>query len=227
MNISEVDLKKLWAKAAGRCSYPGCTTNCIEIFEKAGTTVIGEMAHIIPQGETGPRATGAKGADTYENLILLCPTHHTTVDKAPIDFPAVLLRGWKTTHEENVGKALTSPVFADVGAICSFVAKILVENYAIFLKFGPESPTAQANPISEGSLLWDLRKCDQIIPNNTKIVDAFMRNKDLFDLKEWKVFAEFREHAAAFERNTYQRMDCDMVPRFPQSFQQMIENYAK
>lgn len=227
MNISEVDLKKLWGKAAGRCSYPGCPTNCIEFFEKSGDSVLGEMAHVIPQGKAGPRATGTKGPDTYENLILLCPTHHTTVDKAPNDFPAELLHRWKTDHEENIRKSLEGAAFSDFGALCLNVEKILLENFTIHSRFGPESQAAKSNPLSEGSKLWTLRKCSTILPNNTKITDIFERNRDKISASDWKTFLDFREHAIAFQKNTYDRMECDIVPRFPKAFQQMIEKNAK
>src|SRR6266576_528042 len=103
MNISDVDLKILWGKAAGRCSCPGCANICISYFEKSREKVLGEMAHVIPQSSKGPRGTdGVTGPDTYENLILLCPYHHEIVDKAPADFPSELLRQWKRQHELRV-----------------------------------------------------------------------------------------------------------------------------
>src|SRR5258706_1902305 len=110
MNISELDLKKLWGKAAGQCSSPGCSNNCISYFEKSGDKILGEMAHVIPQSNDGPRGTaGTQGPDTYENLILLCPYHHTMVDKAPKDFPAKLLHEWKSQHESRIEQSLAGP----------------------------------------------------------------------------------------------------------------------
>lgn len=46
--------------------------------------VIGEEAHIRSSRPDGPRhdpAYPSEKLDTYDNLILLCPTHHTTIDK--------------------------------------------------------------------------------------------------------------------------------------------------
>jgi hypothetical protein len=103
MNISDVDLKLLWGKAAGRCSFPGCINNCIEFLEKTGDIILGEMAHVIAQSSKGPRGNSAKA--------------------------------------------------------------------------GP--------------------------------------------------FVDFREHALALERNSYERMDREIVPRFPSSFQKMLISYAK
>ena len=82
MAITEKDIKKLWGLAAGRCSRPGCDESCIK-FLSSDPTIIGEMAHVVAHSPIGPRASATGGADTYDNLILLCPTHHTEIDKAP------------------------------------------------------------------------------------------------------------------------------------------------
>jgi hypothetical protein len=228
MNISNVDLKKLWGKAAGRCSYPGCANNCIEFLEKTGDIILGEMAHVIAQSSKGPRGNSAKaGPDTYENLILLCPYHHGMVDKAPKDFPEKLLHEWKREHELQVERSLCGQQFEDAKSLLAFAKKILIENYAIHQKFGPESAAAAANPLSEGSILWSLRKCDTVLPNNRKIINAFEKNHDYLSTEQWKIFVDFREHALALEQNSYERMDREIVPRFPQSFQTMLISYAK
>jgi len=40
----------------------------------------------------------------YVNLILLCPSCHTHVDKAPEEYPEDLLKKWKKDHEAQVGR---------------------------------------------------------------------------------------------------------------------------
>jgi hypothetical protein len=227
MSISEPDLKRLWSKAAGRCSYLGCPNKCIEYLEKTGETVLGEMAHVIPRSKKGPRGTGVAGPDTYENLILLCPYHHEMVDKAPKDFPEDLLLSWKTKHEQRIELALEGPQFGDLKSLLNFVARLLTENRSVHQRFGPESLAARENPLSEGARLWSLRKCELIIPNNRKIVNAITRNHDYLSLSQWEVFVEFREHAIAFEQNTFDKMDRSMTPRFPIPFQQMVQENAE
>ncbi len=219
MSISEVDLKILWGKAAGRCSCPGCSNICISYFEKSGDKVLGEMAHVIPQSSKGP--------DTYENLILLCPYHHEMVDKASADFPLELLHQWKRQHELRVEQSLEGAQFTDAKSLFLFAEKVLIENRAIHQKYGPESAAAAANPLSEGAIMWSLRKCDTILPNNRKIINAFTRNHDCLSADQWKIFVDFREHAVALERNSYKRMDREIVPRFPPTFQEMLASYAK
>ncbi len=223
MPVSEPDIKRLWGKSAGRCSFPDCGKNCVQFLEQSGETIIGEMAHVIAQSETGPRGKrGAPGPDTYENMILLCPTHHTLVDKAPNDFPELRLREWKTSHERRVDESLRSPDFDSKSELYSLARKALAENHIIHKRFGPESLQARANPLSEGATIWDLRKIATIIPNNQRIVNAFERHRDLIPEPEWSDFVEFREHALAFERNAYRRTDSDLVPRFPVTFASVI-----
>ena len=82
MAISNVDIKILWGRAGGRCSHPECTEDLTSLVE-SGNYVVGEMAHVIGNKPTARRGTPEGGEDTYDNLILLCPTHHTHIDKAP------------------------------------------------------------------------------------------------------------------------------------------------
>lgn len=60
------------------------------------------MAHIVAHSDDGPRADASYPKESraeYENLILLCPTHHTEVDKQPNTYTVADLRSWKTDHE--------------------------------------------------------------------------------------------------------------------------------
>jgi HNH endonuclease len=112
MSINTKDIKKLWGLAAGRCSRPGCDEECIR-FLADDPTVIGEMAHVIAKSPKGPRGVQQGGEDTYDNLILLCPNHHSEIDKAPAGtFPPDTLRDWKKQHEREVAAAFVSPVFS-------------------------------------------------------------------------------------------------------------------
>ena len=114
MAISEKDLKRLWGLSGGRCAYPACNCDCLPFLGETDPTVIGEMAHVIAKKPSGPRGDGTGGDDTYENLVLLCPTHHTLVDKAPDGkYTVEMLHHWKAKHEESVSRALAAPVFGD------------------------------------------------------------------------------------------------------------------
>lgn len=67
------DRKKLWALAGGRCSL--CKQHHSEVEL--------EEAHIVAREADGPRGdphVSREHLDAYENLILLCPNCHSTVD---------------------------------------------------------------------------------------------------------------------------------------------------
>ncbi len=67
-------------------------------------------AHIVAKGAGGPRADPSiprRELDRYENLILLCPTHHhAVVDAEPEEWTVEKLRAMKTAHEEDIARRL-------------------------------------------------------------------------------------------------------------------------
>ena len=82
-----------------------CLLNEDNIFEFH----VGEIAHIHAKSDGGPRAKpelGIKDRQSRENLILLCPTCHTKVDKCPDQYPASLLREWKRNHRSSISEAI-------------------------------------------------------------------------------------------------------------------------
>ena len=105
------DLGLLWGWAAARCAYPGCRCElAAPATEDDNAVPIGEIAHIVGSSDKGPRGMeGLPGAhrDKYENLILLCPTHHTLVDKQVNSFTVDDLKGWKREHERWVRERLS------------------------------------------------------------------------------------------------------------------------
>jgi hypothetical protein len=223
MSINSKDVKKLWGLAAGRCSRPGCDEECIR-FLTADPTVIGEMAHIIAQSPKGPRGVNQGGDDVYENLILLCPTHHSEIDKAPAGtFPPELLRTWKKQHEVEVASSFLSPRFPTTNELGRYAKGLLVENEAAWKTYGPESVAAKSNPISSLSELWTLRKLGTIVPNNRRMVNAIRQSSTLIDPQPYAVCCSFIEHAEGFESNCYGRME--NVPRFPKEFVEVIDGF--
>lgn len=181
MTVKSRDIKLLWGLAAGKCSYPECHTDCVD-FLTGGPIVIGEMAHVIARQPGGPRGESNAGEDTYENLILLCPTHHTEIDKAPADnFPSELLLDWKRQHEGRIRELLSSPNFLSMKDIATYIQRLLIENFMVWKTYGPESEEAKRNPTSNASEMWTYRKLVTIVPNNRKIVKSLQSHSHLFD----------------------------------------------
>jgi hypothetical protein len=172
----------------------------------------------------GPRGTaGADGDDSYENLILLCPTHHTLVDKAPQSYPADLMLSWKRNHETRVASALSSPSFQTLRELYAFAKRRLAENEHLWKQFGPESTPAANNMLSSSAQYWMLRKLDTVCPNNRRIINAFLSHESMVPEEAWREFVRFKAHAEAFEASAYERGDRDAVPRFPKAFAEALE----
>lgn len=176
------------------------------------------MAHVIASSPAGPRGVADGGSDEYENLILLCPTCHRAVDKAPSGvFPVELLRQWKRDHEAQVRASGAALRFSSLAELKSYISRLLTENKAIWASVGPRSLAAQADPGSNMHSVWTLRKLDTILPNNRKIINAVDSNMTLLGAAETEAFFAFKLHAQAFEEHQYQRLDS--YPQFPGQFE--------
>ncbi|WP_162563769.1 HNH endonuclease, partial [Mycolicibacterium mucogenicum] len=110
MGISVADRKRLWGRSGSRCAM--CFEPVIPESELGGAVLIGEEAHIVARELDGPRGTSPlteEQRDEYANLILLCPTHHTLIDKkptGPAEYPVDRLLQMKLDHERKVFTAL-------------------------------------------------------------------------------------------------------------------------
>lgn len=102
MAIKEKDIKILWAKAGGICSFPNCNQ---ELICDISDNVIGEICHVIAKSKDGPRGNFSDdnfNRDSYENLLLLCPTHHAIVDSDEKLYTVETLHEIKESHENQV-----------------------------------------------------------------------------------------------------------------------------
>lgn len=121
-------VKQLFISCGHVCPFPGCTLTLID-YGSSPPTILGEIAHIEASATGGPRGNAnlsTKARDAYENLIVLCPTHHTLVDKETNRFSAEDLRTWKAAAERGVRDrlaiAVVSVSFAEIGLICNAYA---------------------------------------------------------------------------------------------------------
>ena len=221
MTISDSDTKILWGRAAGICSNPTCRSDLTVMLNQNGSYNVGEMAHIIAKSNTGPRGIQTGGPDTYENLILLCPTCHRKIDKAPPgEYTEQMLHDWKDQHEANIRALGQERKFATGSELMAYVAQLLTENKAIWQHFGPESQAALTDPGSNLHLVWTLRKLDRILPNNRRIINSIEANRHLLSAQELAAFLEFHMHATSFEANQYHRLSS--YPIFPTEFERLF-----
>lgn len=110
MTISVKTRKVLWSRSGNICAFPGCRQELTEtVSSYSSEIVIGEEAHIVaimPDGPRGLAMLQLTGLDSYENLILLCPTHHSIVDAQPQIYTVESLLDMKRAHEMRI-RALT------------------------------------------------------------------------------------------------------------------------
>lgn len=109
MAISDKTRKLLWGKSGNRCAY--CQRRLtVDATSDDGDAIVGDECHIISASPRGPRydpAFSTTKLDDYENLILLCKTHHKMIDDQPREFSAGALRKLKTKHEKWVNENLS------------------------------------------------------------------------------------------------------------------------
>lgn len=98
MSIKEGTLRRLWASSFGTCAFPGCRQ---ELVCTKTNDIIGHVCHIVAKNPTGPRGNASytrEQLDDFDNLLLLCPTHHTIVDKDTDTYTVETLKGMKELH---------------------------------------------------------------------------------------------------------------------------------
>ena len=101
-------VKRLFALSSNRCAFPGCETPIIEINNGA---VIGEISHIRGtkngSARNDPHLSDEEKHE-FNNLILLCPTHHAIVDSNENTYTVVTLIEYKRNHESSA-KSMVAP----------------------------------------------------------------------------------------------------------------------
>lgn len=92
-------LKRLFALYGNQCAFPGCAT---PVADLTSDTLTGDVCHIKGRGVKGPRHDPhltEEELHAFENLMLLCPTHHRVVDNDPAGYPVERLLAMKKEHE--------------------------------------------------------------------------------------------------------------------------------
>lgn len=225
MAIADRVKRQLWASSSGVCQNPTCRDDLFRIFADGAITSIDELAHVIAQRSDGPRGNDQlpyNERDEFENIIVLCPSCHTLIDKAPQHFPPEVLREWKRTHQEVVRRALLTPVFKDRPGLRSEVRPLLERNKGVFEAYGPHSRSL-ANPLAEEAKQWRRLVLMEILPNNKKIVALLESNRHLLNADEQATLRAFIVHAEALEYNHISGDKNSVAPLFPEGMNRILE----
>lgn len=213
---------KLFADSGGYCQNPDCNENLFLTIGKADFH-IAEMAHIISAGEKGPRTNlklskAEKGA--FSNLILLCPTCHTKIDKAETEYPEKLIKEWKNNHSQKINSLFNIKLFNNRNEARQAVVPILNENKTVFDAYGPLTDE-RFNPESEMPQLW-LSKIQQVIlPNNRKLLRIIDSNYSMLSQEEVKTAELFRQHVLDFEAKHINKEDLNAT-QFPSQLEHIF-----
>jgi hypothetical protein len=206
---------KLFADSGGYCQNPDCNSN---LFLTIGASEfhIAEMAHIISAGDKGPRTdsslTPADKGD-FANLILLCPTCHTKIDKAEEEYPNTLIIEWKKKHSEKIRRIFNIKQYQTRDQARNAVVPLLTENKVIFDTYGPMTD-ARFNPESEMPMRWLAKVHQSILPNNRKLLNILDMNYGLLLEKEKETVELYRQHVFDFEQKHINKADIDSL-QFP------------
>ncbi|WP_342360574.1 HNH endonuclease [Terrarubrum flagellatum] len=228
MAIPPKDVKLLWANAAGRCSFRDCRLRlCTDQSQKIANHTLGEMAHIRGERKGANRFDASQTdaeRNSYDNLILLCPNHHTLIDKQANEtkFSVEALHDMKSTHEAFVIGRLDRHIFRDKCEVAAYVFPSMNENHLVFKAFGPHSEVARKNPASEAHAVWLLERMSTIVPNNRRMMETIDASKHLFSPTEQIILSEFALHVRSYELWVRDEVNYEGVVRFPRQFEILI-----
>lgn len=144
--ISQHVLKKLFVLSGNQCSFPGCTNSLYNIEEDI---LLVEICHIRAVSGKGPRYDTnypKEEVDSVENLMLLCPNHHTIIDGNFEKYTIEALLHMKSEHErknhelgsEHIGDNQISEINSKVHEILEAIDK---------LRLSIDQPIDQINPL--------------------------------------------------------------------------------
>ncbi|MHB1457184.1 MAG: HNH endonuclease [Armatimonadota bacterium] len=109
MSISDRTRKILWARSGNRCAI--CRSELILDSESTNDpdAVVGDECHISAKSPGFARydsSNDGSGGDRYDNLLLLCKTHHKQIDDQFDKFTVSFLHNLKARHENWVRLSL-------------------------------------------------------------------------------------------------------------------------
>lgn len=196
--ISTETKLRLFSEAAGHCQHPDCLQPLFPA-EMGGDKHIAEMAHVVPHGQTGPRhearPTGEFEADSFENLILLCPRCHTIIDKDPSGYPRSTLLDWKSNHLAALTRKQGIFSYDDRVGVRQALAVAMAENKAVWKELAPSDGLSfEYNPESETAKTWSQRMRSVILPNHFRIISIIEANLHHMTEPERETFARYQEH---------------------------------
>jgi hypothetical protein len=217
---------RLFAESAGHCQSPDCLRPLFPI-EMGGDRHIAEMAHVIPCGDAGPRQherpEGSFDTNAFENLILLCPSCHTIIDKDPGGYNRNTLLGWKTNHLAALANKQGIRAYELRSQVRGAIVAAMTENKAVWSEVAPtDGLRFEYDPESEVGAIWTQRVRSVILPNHFRIQAIAVANQHHMTADEQLTFAQYKEHV----RGLSERHICGIAGRairYPVGMDELFE----
>lgn len=233
MAITQKSIKILWSASGGRCAFPGCWERlCYHEAKEAAPYTLGEMAHICGDRPGANRHDASQTdaeRDDYQNLILLCPTHHTMIDRKENEavHTVVVLHAMKANHEARVLERLDQDFMPTKAEVARSIIPLLEENRQSWAQYGPLSELALKQPHNEAAhAVWMSERLSVIVPNNRKIAAELDAHRALFDPGEQANIAAFLMHVRSYEQWVQEAIPYAAVKGFPMDFDAMVRALA-
>lgn len=178
-SISVYVERKLYAESMGKCMNPNCKK---ELFRINGDVI--EKAHIDPYCKTAD--------NSYENLVVLCPTCHTDFDKNSAFTPDEV-KSWKAIRKQEL-EQFFGIKYNSFDELKEHVVPLLLENQTIY----------ESYYLGDNRALWDKFE-PRILINNRKLKTMFLANYSLFqthnnkDYSNLECINQFNLHVEKFE----------------------------
>lgn len=129
MSIKQKIRDVLCTQSGNRCALPNCRAILVKDATKIdNASLIAEAAHIKGENPSSARFDASMTVEernSYENLILLCPSCHTKIDKQPSVYPVELLQRYKAEHEawiiESTNNEVINISFSELDIITKYL----------------------------------------------------------------------------------------------------------
>jgi hypothetical protein len=145
--------------------------------------LIGEIAHIRGSKPSSARYDpdmSENQRDSLENLLLVCPTCHTRIDKHPKKYTAAHLRKMKQRRTDKlvriVGIAMPDIEFPELDEVVQHIVSTdvpLEQSYVLV----PPQKKIQKNSLSSGLVMMGLAQADTVSRYMDKHLDAESRRR--------------------------------------------------
>lgn len=149
--------RRLYAESMGRCMNPDCKK---ELFVYNGDII--EKAHIRAYCDTAD--------NSFENLIVLCPTCHTNFDKNSA-FKAEEVKQWKQIRAEELN-SFFSTKYSSFEDLKNKVKPLLWENKTIYENYYLKGNKNLWEKF-EIKILINNRKLKNILSNNLMLIQSY------------------------------------------------------